>query len=96
MDPADLTPGDLTFVAVMEGRYRLILLDQHKGIHEQGADTLEELNAWLTQQDGEIGVPILPDDLQGIQALLDVHGAIHVRSGMDVDMVFVKGGAPRG
>lgn len=96
MDPADLTPGDFHFVPVIEGKYRLIILDQHRHIHEQAADSLAALNAWLEAQDGDIGVPVPPGDLDHVQDVLDVHGAVHLRSGMDVDLVFVKGGAPRG
>lgn len=88
--------GELRFVPVREGRYRLIVMDRHKAVHEEAAENLRQLSVWLEEQEGELGVPLSPDDEEHIQDLLDVHGAVHVRTSMDVDMVFVKGGAPRG
>jgi hypothetical protein len=88
--------GELRFIPVREGRYRLIVMDRHKQIHEEAAGSLRDLAIWLEEQDGEIGFPINLDDREHVQDLLDVHGAVHVRTPLDVDLVFVKGGAPRG
>jgi len=87
--------GELRFIPVREGRYRLIIMDRHKSIHEEVADTLEALNAWLEEQDGDIAFPLGPDDMEHLADLLDAHGAVHIRSSMDADLVFVKGGLSR-
>lgn len=88
--------GELRFIPVRAGRYRLIVMDRHKALHEEAAGSLRDLAIWLEEQDGEIGVPLDQDAQEHIQDLLNVHGAVHVRSSLDVDLVFVKGGAPRG
>lgn len=87
--------GELRFIPVREGRYRVIVMDQHKSINEEAAESLEALSQWLLEWN-DWGLAILPDDLEQIQDLLDLHGAVHVRTSMDFDLVFVKGGAPRG
>mgnify|MGYP003575061401 CR=1 FL=1 len=89
-------PGELRFIPVRAGRYRLIAMDRHKGIHEEVGDDLTTLRAWLLNQEDELGVPLSDEDAERIQANLDQHGSCHVRSSEDVDLVFVKGGAPRG
>lgn len=88
--------GELRFIPVREGRYRLIILDRHHAVHEEAAASLEELREWLLEQDGALGVPLSTDDIEHVQDLVDAHGACHVRTSMDADLVFIKGGAPRG
>jgi hypothetical protein len=88
--------GEMRFVPVREGRYRVIVLDQHKRLHEHAGDSLEELNEWLLTDEEPIGSWLDPEGVEHVQDLLDQHGACQVRTGFDADLVFVKGGAPRG
>lgn len=96
METRNPPPGELRFCPVRKGRYRLIVLDRHHSVHEEVHDTLEGLNSWLKESKGEIGAPLDLADMLRVRDLLDEHGAVHVRTSYDADLVFVKGGAPRG
>lgn len=89
-------PADpLHFSVVKQGQYRVIALSRHEGVHEHDADSLAELNQWLASTTTATGTPVGspvadPDEAECLQSLLDLYGTVHVRTGMDLDMVFIK------
>lgn len=89
--------GEMRFLPVRAGRYRLVVMDLHNGYHEHAADTVQELNTWLLEQsENSVGAFLEPTGVEHVHDLLELHGAVHVRTGFDCDLVFIKGGAPRG
>lgn len=76
------------------GRVSVVVLDQHKEVHHHAAATPGELWAWLRERDvdadpGEAFCLSGDEWARAVQAL-DVHGAVHVETEFDCDLVVTR------
>lgn len=81
---------------VRRGTYTVVVLDMHKGLHESTQDTLEQVYRWLNDQDPEAGMMITHEEWDRAKILVELHGAVHIVTDYDADILLVKGGAKRG
>lgn len=76
------------------GRVSVVVLDQYRHVHHHAADTTDELWEWLQEQDTEAapGTAFCLDavDWSQVAAKLDLHGAVHVETEFDCDLVVTR------
>lgn len=76
------------------GKVSVVVLDQHKSVHQHAAATPAELWEWLKEQDDEArpGEAFCLNETEWakVEAALDLHGSVHVETEFDCDLVVTR------
>lgn len=76
------------------GSLSVVVMDQHRGIHQHRADTPAELWEWMRSADPEApeGTAFCVDEREWRQIVmeLDTFASVHVETELDTDLVITR------